>query len=126
MTLAAGSSVGVLSRFPTSFEELPQLHRLLLAVLAAQHDQDAATPLSWPQLVRNTVYALAEGVDIQVPAGGLARAIEASLGDLTDYGMVVSSVDGLELSERTVNARDSWNGAFKQLVAAVEDLGAQT
>lgn len=126
MTLAAGSTVGVLSRFPTSFEELPQLHRLLLAVLAAHHDQQPGVLLSWPQLVRTTVYALAEGVEIEVPAGGLARAIEASLGDLTDYGMVSSSVEGLQLSDRTLGARDSWNGAFKQLVAAVDDLPSLT
>jgi hypothetical protein len=108
----------VLNHFPDSFEELPQMHRLLLAVLAARTSRELAT--TWPQLVQDTIRALARDVGIDAPRGGLIRGIQASLGDLADYGMVVPSVAGLALSPRTLAAEGTWNGAFKQLVKDVE------
>lgn len=122
MTLASDSTVEVLGQFPRSFEELPGLHRLLLAVLAARTEQLPRMQMAWPLLVQDTIRALAQGVHITLPEGGLVRAIEAALGDLTDYGMVVPSVNGLSLSPRTLAAEAGWNGAFKELVATVRDI----
>jgi len=120
MTLATPPTAEVLNQFPRSFEELPQTHRLLLAVLAARADKESTT--TWPQLVQDTIRALAGNVEISVPPGSLMRVVKASLGDLADYGMVVPSVAGLALSPRTLEAEGSWNGAFKQLVKNVETI----
>jgi hypothetical protein len=122
MTLAQGSRAQVLSQFPSSFEELPEMHRLLLALLAVHADKTPGTPTPWPQLVQDTIRALAGGAEISVPAGGLIRVIEACLGDLADYGLVVPSVAGLSLSRLTLAAEANWNGAFKELVADVDKL----
>ena len=127
-TLAPTSQPPVLDRFPATFEALPEPHREVLALVVAHAATHDGAPLPWATLKGYAeVVAASEESGfrlIEVLTGrGLARSLALVVGDLTDYGLLESTLEGLALTSlASTTAETQWNGAFKELVEMAKQL----
>jgi hypothetical protein len=123
MTVAA-TMPPTLDEFPVSFAALPEPHREVMALVEA-HRRRRGRGLSWGEL-RSHFEALAseptEGASLRALLGarGLAPSLRLVVGDLTDYGLLALTMDGISVASAAEHASPGWNGEFQEMVQEAE------
>jgi hypothetical protein len=115
-----------LAHFPDSIADLPEPHRVVLALVVA-HSETFGGAISWQQLIDSTVVAIASPdflVARTLAHHNVLRTTTSVVGDLFDYGLLVTTEDGLSLSDRAEKARCQWNGEFTALVETAKRAAA--
>lgn len=103
-----------LTAFPTKLSEMSAQHRFVLALVVAHRD---TYETSVPRRVLLSYVSRTAGRNGNpFIRRELPDALMAVLSDLNDYGVLVTSVGGLDLSQDAERARRDWNGPFKELV----------
>src|SRR6476661_6216200 len=104
--LAEAAQIPTLAHFPDSIADLPQPHRVILALVVA-HCETTGGAMPWHQLVDSAVVAIAAP---DFPAArvlsqrNILRTMTSVVGDLFDYGLLERTATGLSLSERAEKA----------------------
>ncbi|EFG77109.1 hypothetical protein HMPREF0591_2977 [Mycobacterium parascrofulaceum ATCC BAA-614] len=115
-----------LAHFPDSIADLPQPHRVLLALVVAHRDA-AGGVIPWHQLLNNAVVAISSpdllpAARSLVDSNNILRTVKSVVGDLLDYDLLTATDEGLDLSARADQARHGWNGEFTELTQGAKEV----
>ena len=127
--LSAPAQIPALGQFPETIADLPEPHRVILALVVAHRDATGSA-ISWQQLLDNAVVAISSP-DLLPAAGSLVdrnnilRTVTSVVGDLFDYDLLTITGDGLDLSVHAERVRHMWNGEFTELTQGAKEVVAR-
>jgi hypothetical protein len=125
--LSAPAQIPALGQFPETIADLPEPHRVILALVVA-HREATGGVVSWQELLDDTVVAISNpellpaARSLSVADRNIQRTVTSVVGDLFDYDLLRNTGDGLDLSERAEQARHMWNGEFTDLTQEAKGI----